>query len=55
MKQKPEWKVININKNGEVFDPATYEIPYEGNEAVYNRLREIFAEAAKCKKKSSTT
>ena len=37
--------VININKRGERFDPATYKIPYEGNEQVYKSLDAIFRRA----------
>lgn len=42
--------VININKRGEVFDPATYSVPYKGNEAVYDRLEEIFRAVASRRK-----
>ena len=34
-------RVINRNKYGEIFDPKTYVVPYEGNEHIYARLAEI--------------
>lgn len=44
-------KVTNINKYGEVFDPKTYKVPYEGNEHIYAALAEIVGRInAKCQK-----
>lgn len=38
-------EVININKNGEIFDPKNYVVPYKGNEHIYARLLEIRRES----------
>lgn len=38
MRNRESIKVININKNGEQFDPASYKVPYEGNKEIYHGL-----------------